>query len=161
MAIILNGGRGLPLCDSELRPETVDHAICRCARWEKAKVLSIPIDEKDETGMVNREVGFLPLFIARVINFVCAGNRFDVPCAAGEADEAWVKKRYVELDRLGRVVFRIDSDEQWLHGLARRAKFVDGGRNGLQIDRADIGAISVAEINQQQLATKTGPHTVK
>jgi hypothetical protein len=31
----------------------------------------------------------------------------------------------------------------------------------LQIDRADIGAISVAEINQQQLATKTGPHTVK
>src|SRR4029079_1356006 len=33
-----NGGRDLPLCDSELRPETVDHAICRCARGEKTKV---------------------------------------------------------------------------------------------------------------------------
>ena len=63
--------------------------------------------------MVNHGVEFLRFLVLRVINFVRAGNRFDLLCAASEADEAWVKKRNVELDRLGRVMFRINGDEQW------------------------------------------------
>ena len=40
-----------------------------------------------------------------------------------------------------------------------RAEFINGGRNGLQIGRADVGAIGVAEIDQQQFATKIGVGT--
>ena len=83
----------------------------------RAKILSIPADEKDEAGVVNHWVGFLRLFVLGVINFVCASNRFDLLFTAGENGE-WVKQCNVELDCLGRVVFRIDGDEQWLHKLA-------------------------------------------
>src|SRR5262245_30081069 len=55
----LKGDLYLLLSDSELLPETINHSICRCTRWEKAKVLSIPADEKDEAGMVNHGVGSL------------------------------------------------------------------------------------------------------
>ena len=134
--------------NGELGPKTVEHPICRCARWEKAEVLSVPTDKKDEAGMVNHGVGFLRLFILGVINFIRAGNRFDLLCVAGEPNEAWVKERNVEFDRLGRVVFRINAYKQRLHGLARGAKFIYGGRDGLQIVRANVSAISVAEVDQ-------------
>ena len=78
VAGFLEGDLCLLLSDSELLPETTKHAICRCPRWEKAKVLSIPTDEKDEAGMVNHRVEFLRFLVLRVINFVRAGNRFDL-----------------------------------------------------------------------------------
>ena len=65
-----------------------------------------------------------------------------------------MKQRYVVREARGGVPLRIEGDEQRLDGFAGGTQSIHGQPDLHQVGRADVWAIGVAEIDQQQLATK-------
>ncbi len=93
-------------------------------------------------------LGSFALLIARRIGF---GDGGDLIVAARQADQARAEAGDERLEHIGRVARRIDRDEDRLDprggsgvGLSERGK---AAHQFLKVNRADVGAISVAEID--------------
>ena len=80
----------------------------------EAQVLAVRADQENEAGVVDFGPGIPRRIGLGVIDLVGQRDLLDSVWVAREADEPGVKQRDVALELVGRVLFRIDGDEQWL-----------------------------------------------
>ena len=98
----------------EVRAKRRGDAVSRSARREEAEILTIPAEQERETRVVDVDLGPLQGLGFGIVDLVVVRDLANLLRAAGQSDHARVKQSDVALELGGRVLLRIDSDEQRL-----------------------------------------------
>ena len=110
---------------------------CRAGRSRDIGRPGRPRTMKPEWSTSRRPASGLGLGVVDLVGVRDLANLLRV---AGQSDHARVEQRDVALELLGRVLLRIDGDEQRLHRVAGRPELIERARDRLQIDRADVAS---------------------
>ena len=140
---------------AQMRPDHLHHFLRRGAGRKEAEIVAVAVHQVDERRMIDRVIAVALVEIdALVIDPVGVGGVRDRLGAAGQSDQARMKHRHIVRKMLPRVAFGIEGDEQRLHVAGAGAQFVHRQTDGLQVGRANVGAIGEAEIHQHQVTAK-------